>query len=66
MANYSYLQVSSPLLQSMNQNISPNPMGYSMGLNDVRSSKDNMFSSNMLPAPPKFMFQDRQGKVNWR
>jgi len=25
-----------------------------------------MFSSNILPAPPKFLFQERQGKVNWR
>jgi hypothetical protein len=41
-------------------------MQNSMGFSAVRDSKDNLFSSNILPAPPKFMFQERQGKINWR
>ena len=32
----------------------------------VTDSKDNLFSSNLMPMPPKFMFQERSGRVNWR
>jgi hypothetical protein len=32
----------------------------------VTDSKENLFSSNLMPLPPKFKFQDRQGRINWR
>jgi hypothetical protein len=32
----------------------------------VTESKDNLFSSSLMPLPPKFQFQERQGRVNWR
>ena len=32
----------------------------------VQDSKDNLFSSNLMPLPPKFQFQQREGRVNWR
>ena len=32
----------------------------------VTDSKDNLFSSNLMPLPPKFNFQERSGRINWR
>lgn len=32
----------------------------------VNESKENLFSSNLMPLPPKFEFQERQGRINWR
>ena len=32
----------------------------------VTDSKDNLFSSNLMPPPPKFSFQERSGRINWR
>ena len=32
----------------------------------VRDSKENLFASNLLPLPPKFAFQERTGRLNWR
>ncbi|CDW86485.1 zinc finger protein dzip1l [Stylonychia lemnae] len=32
----------------------------------VRESKENLFASNLLPLPPKFSFQERTGRINWR
>lgn len=37
-----------------------------MGFTSVRDSKENLFASNLLPLPPKFMFQERNGRINWR
>ena len=37
-----------------------------MGFTSVRDSKDNLFASNLLPLPPKFAFQERSGRINWR
>jgi hypothetical protein len=37
-----------------------------MGFASVRDSKENLFTSNLMPLPPKFSFQDRTGRINWR
>ena len=37
-----------------------------LAFTSVRDSKDNLFSSQAMPLPPKFAFQDRQGRLNWR
>lgn len=37
-----------------------------MGFAQVRDSRDNLFSSSLLPLPPKFAFQERTGHINWR
>ena len=43
------------------------PMRQTNGLiASVTDSKDNLFSSNLMPLPPKFTFQARQGRINWR
>ena len=43
------------------------PMRHTNGLiASVTDSKENLFSSNLMPLPPKFSFQARQGRVNWR
>ena len=48
--------------QMMNPPISTTP-----GLiASVTDSKDNLFSSNLMPLPPKFNFQERSGRINWR
>ena len=37
-----------------------------LGFNSVRESKENLFSSQAMPLPPKFSFQERNGRINWR
>ena len=32
----------------------------------VTDSKENLFSSSLMPLPPKFSFQERSGRINWR
>lgn len=37
-----------------------------MGFTSVRDSKENLFASSLMPMPPKFAFQERVGRINWR
>ena len=37
-----------------------------LGFTSVRDSKENLYSSSILPMPPKFSFQERSGHINWR
>jgi hypothetical protein len=37
-----------------------------VGFNPLRESKENLFASGLLPLPPKFAFQERVGRINWR
>ena len=35
-------------------------------LTSVKDSHENLFSSNLMPLPPKFKFSQREGRVAWR
>jgi hypothetical protein len=35
-------------------------------LSSVAESKDMLFSSDLLPHPPAFAFQERGGRIDWR
>ena len=50
--------------QAMNQL----PLGsmHQTAFTQVRDSKENLFASNLMPLPPKFSFQERTGRINWR
>lgn len=46
---------------------SQHPGGYNPTVfASVRDSRENLFASNLMPLPPKFTFQERTGRINWR
>ena len=35
-------------------------------ITSVSDSRDNLAFGHLMPLPPKFNFQARQGRINWR